>query len=73
MENLLLAAMRLQNYRSRQTILLMERSILNILGYLGGISTEANKWARIAPKQVACTRKTVWGLLDKWAFISVED
>lgn len=50
-----------------EAILLMERSILNILGYLSGISTEANKWARIAPKQVACTRKTVWGLLDKWA------
>lgn len=50
-----------------EAILLMERSILNILGYLSGISSEANKWARIAPKQVACTRKTVWGLLDKWA------
>ena len=50
-----------------EAILLMERSILNILGYLSGISSEANKWTRIAPKQVACTRKTVWGLLDKWA------
>ena len=45
----------------------MERSILNVIGYLSGIATEAKKWSTIAPNQIACTRKTVWGLLDKWA------
>ena len=48
-------------------ILGMERTILNILGQLSGIATEAKKWSSIAPKQIACTRKTIWGLLDKWA------
>jgi nicotinate-nucleotide pyrophosphorylase (carboxylating) len=52
---------------SAQSLLRMERSILNILGQLSGIATETNRWATIAPKQIACTRKTVWGLLDKWA------
>lgn len=51
----------------RETLLTMERSILNIIGYLSGIATEAKKWSTIAPGQIACTRKTVWGLLDKWA------
>ena len=50
-----------------ETILLVERSILNILGHLSGIATETKKWASKAAKQVACTRKTTWGLLDKWA------
>ncbi len=40
---------------------------MNILGQLSGIATEAKKWSSIAPKQIACTRKTIWGLLDKWA------
>jgi len=52
---------------SAKSLLLMERSILNILGQLSGIATETNRWAKIAPKQIACTRKTVWGILDKWA------
>jgi nicotinate-nucleotide pyrophosphorylase (carboxylating) len=52
---------------SAQSLLRMERSILNILGQLSGIATETNRWAKIAPKQIACTRKTVWGILDKWA------
>ncbi len=52
---------------SSESLLRMERSILNILGQLSGIATESNRWATIAPKQIACTRKTVWGLLDKWA------
>ena len=51
----------------RETILLIERSILNILGQLSGIATETKKWASKAAKQIACTRKTTWGLLDKWA------
>ena len=44
-----------------------ERSILNILGHLSGIATETKRWASKAAKQVASTRKTTWGLLDKWA------
>ena len=51
----------------RDSILLAERSILNILGHLSGIATETKKWASKAARQVACTRKTTWGLLDKWA------
>ena len=52
---------------NKDAILGMERTILNILGQLSGIATEAKKWSSIAPKQIACTRKTIWGLLDKWA------
>ena len=48
-------------------MLTIERVALNALGQLSGIATEAKRWAAIAPKQIACTRKTVWGLLDKWA------
>jgi len=51
----------------KDAVLGMERTILNILGQLSGIATEAKKWSSIAPKQIACTRKTIWGLLDKWA------
>ena len=51
----------------REAVLIMERSILNVLGFLSGITTEAKKWSTVAPKQIACTRKTTWGLLDKWA------
>ena len=50
-----------------ESLLRMERSVLNILGQLSGIATESAKWAQIAARQVAATRKTVWGLLDKWA------
>ena len=51
----------------RDTLLAMERTILNILGQLSGIATEAKRWSARAPGQIACTRKTTWGLLDKWA------
>lgn len=51
----------------RETLLAMERSILNLLGQLSGIATETKRWSSRAPGQIACTRKTVWGLLDKWA------
>ena len=52
---------------STTSLLKMERPMLNILGQLSGIATETHKWAKIAPRQIACTRKTIWGLLDKWA------
>ena len=51
----------------KDAVLSMERPILNILGQLSGIATEAKKWASKAPGQIACTRKTIWGLMDKWA------
>ena len=51
----------------KSAILQFERSILNILGHLSGIATETKRWASKAAKQVASTRKTTWGLLDKWA------
>lgn len=51
----------------KDAILALERTILNILGQLSGIATEAKKWSSKAPRQIACTRKTIWGLLDKWA------
>ena len=51
----------------KDAILGLERTILNVLGQLSGIATEAKKWSSKAPGQIACTRKTIWGLLDKWA------
>ena len=51
----------------KDSILRIERTILNILGQLSGIATETKKWSSKANKQIACTRKTIWGLLDKWA------
>ena len=54
-------------FGDKDAILSLERTILNILGQLSGIATEAKKWSSKAPRQIACTRKTVWGLLDKWA------
>ena len=51
----------------KDALLAMERPLLNILGQLSGIATEARYWATKAPGQIACTRKTIWGLLDKWA------
>jgi nicotinate-nucleotide pyrophosphorylase (carboxylating) len=51
----------------RESVLGIERSMLNALGQLSGIATETKRWSAIAPRQIACTRKTLWGLLDKWA------
>ncbi|MDC0056329.1 nicotinate-nucleotide diphosphorylase (carboxylating) [Deltaproteobacteria bacterium] len=49
------------------SILCLERTILNIIGRLSGIATTTSSWVETAPCAVACTRKTTWGLLDKWA------
>ena len=51
----------------RDSVLAIERSMLNILGQLSGIATETKRWSAIAPRQIASTRKTIWGMLDKWA------
>ena len=49
-------------------ILRLERILLNLLGRLSGIATNTANWAAAArPIRVAATRKTEWGLLDKWA------
>jgi len=48
-------------------LLKMERPILNILGRLSGIATTANHWCSRSKISIASTRKTTWGLLDKWA------
>ena len=48
-------------------MLAIERPVLNVLGQLSGIATHMKQWSAIAPRQIACTRKTIWGLLDKWA------
>ena len=50
------------------SVLSCERVLLNILGRLSGISTLTSEWVREARGiGVASTRKTAWGLLDKWA------
>ena len=51
----------------KEAVLAMERTVLNLLGQLSGIATEAKRWSSKAPGQIACTRKTIWGTLDKWA------
>ncbi|MBI5413145.1 carboxylating nicotinate-nucleotide diphosphorylase [Candidatus Peregrinibacteria bacterium] len=53
-------------------ILRMERTLLNFIGRMSGVATHTarivDKVKRIAPGvEVACTRKTLWGLLDKKA------
>ena len=49
-------------------VLKIERILLNILGNMSGIATNTNKWSKKASMlKVAATRKTDWGLLDKWA------
>ena len=49
-------------------VLQCERIMLNILGRMSGIATNTASWVSQAGNiGVACTRKTDWGLLDKWA------
>ena len=49
-------------------ILKIERVMLNLLGRLSGISTTTSEWVSDSNDiQLACTRKTEWGILDKWA------
>ena len=48
-------------------MLRLERILLNLLGRLSGISSNTAHWAESAGSmRVAATRKTEWGLLDKW-------
>ena len=49
-------------------ILKIERILLNILGNMSGIATNTRKWVEKLPNiKIAATRKTDWGLMDKWA------
>ena len=49
-------------------VLRCERILLNILARMSGIATNTASWVSQAGSMgVACTRKTDWGLLDKWA------
>ena len=49
-------------------VLRCERIMLNLLGRMSGIATNTASWVSQAGSMgVACTRKTDWGLLDKWA------
>ena len=49
-------------------VLRCERIMLNLLGRMSGIATNTADWvAGSESMEVACTRKTEWGLLDKWA------
>ena len=48
-------------------LLKIERPLLNIIGRLSGIATTTNNWIKHSSVPIASTRKTTWGLLDKWA------
>ncbi len=50
------------------SVLRLERILLNLIGRMSGISTNTSQWLLDAgTMQVAATRKSAWGLLDKWA------
>ena len=50
------------------SVLSCERVVLNILGRLSGITTRTSEWvSESGSVSIACTRKTAWGLMDKWA------
>ncbi len=50
------------------SVLSCERVLLNILGRMSGIATLTSEWVSTAEGiRIACTRKTAWGLMDKWA------
>lgn len=53
---------------SSETILSLERTVLNILQRMSGIATQTQKFAQIlSPIHIAATRKTPWMQLDKKA------
>ncbi len=53
---------------SAHSILRLERILLNLVGRLSGIATNTSQWCQAAGSlRVAATRKSAWGLLDKWA------
>jgi nicotinate-nucleotide pyrophosphorylase (carboxylating) len=53
---------------NKHAILRIERALLNLISKMSGIATNTKKWVDGSGKcEVAATRKTEWGLLDKWA------
>ena len=51
-----------------RSVLRLERILLNLVGRLSGIATNTSQWSKVAGSlRVAATRKSAWGLLDKWA------
>ena len=49
-------------------ILSIERTAMNLITRMSGIATKTSKWAKILDQvAIAATRKTLWGVLDKWA------
>lgn len=51
-----------------ESVLSCERVLLNVLGRMSGIATLTSEWVKEAGGiEIACTRKTAWGLMDKWA------
>ncbi len=53
---------------NKHAILRIERALLNLISRMSGIATNTKKWVDGSGKcKVAATRKTEWGLLDKWA------
>jgi len=52
-----------------QTILRVERTLLNFLGRMSGVASLMNKYVKSVPPDILIcpTRKTLWGLLDKKA------
>ena len=56
-----------------ETILLMERIHLNILGHLSVLQLETKKWSSKAAKQVSMYKKTTWVYSTSGLFTWVED
>ena len=53
---------------SARSVLRLERIVLNLIGRMSGIATNTSQWLLdTGSMQVAATRKSAWGLLDKWA------
>jgi len=53
---------------SARSLLRLERILLNLVGRMSGIATNTSQWCLAAGSlKVAATRKSAWGLLDKWA------
>ncbi len=49
-------------------ILSIERTAMNLVTRMSGIATKTSKWVKILDQvAIAATRKTLWGVLDKWA------
>lgn len=49
-------------------ILSVERTAMNLITRMSGIATKTSKWVKILDGvAIAATRKTLWGVLDKWA------